>query len=193
MLKSLFSTVLLLLPTVHVLGAPLADNRTFTLTVVSTSNNTNPHIINQPVLVSPPQGIISVVVGDGFANGTTQPLKAWIYQDQIYRGCTTSPTGACIGMLSKAFGGALTGWYFDFSDDEVPKRIGAGEPLTHLFSVREDPDAPSHGPCKPKQKVLFHTGDQRFWTLCTAGVNMYQVSLENDSTEIFFFFFFFSG
>ncbi|KAF8470796.1 hypothetical protein BDZ91DRAFT_719011 [Kalaharituber pfeilii] len=169
MLKSAIS-FLFLLPSVC-----LAANRTFTLTTIS-NINTNPNIINQPVLVKPPAGIADVVVGN-FTSNEAVPLVAYIYNGDIFRPCSTSPTGACIGFLSKAYGGALTGWYFDFSDDEELKILGPAPPLSGSFDVKPDPDsAGGDVPCKGKDKLLFHDAESFTWTLCSLWEGGYEVN-----------------
>lgn len=171
----LFSFLLLLLPvTAH--PAPRETvNRTFTLTAFH-ETNTNPHANNKPVLFTPPNGFGSVVVGTNITSETV-PLEVFIYEGNIFRKCSTSPTGACIGLLTKAYAGALTGWYFHFSDSEKVINVGPPQspPLTGNFSVRDDPDAPSNGSqCAQKRKLLFHW-DSYGWTLCEDYPNAYSV------------------
>ena len=173
--KQLIS-LLLLLPAAAVAAAPPPQNggnRTFTMTVIRGMNE--PDIINQPVLVAPPEGIAAMVVGNNFTV-PTEVLKAFIYKGEIYRKCKTSPTGACVGFLTKAYGGALTGWYFQFSNNETFYNLGPGDgPIHGIFSVRPDPNAPSETPCKAAQKLLFQ-GDSTFWTMCYGGPGTYSVS-----------------
>ena len=169
---------------------PPPVNQTFTLTAIASNvSGSDPSIIDHPLLVAPPSGIASLVLGSGFTAPTT-PFEGFIYNGRIYRTCPTSPTGACLGFLTKAFGGALTGWYFDFSDNETPYNLGPGDgPIIDGFEVRADPDVAGAGSptmCKPAQQVLYW-GESRFWTFCGMGTN----GTYNVSFYLFFFFFFF--
>lgn len=154
-------------------------NRTFTLTAY---NTTNPNINQKPLLITPTSGIASVTINLPDSTTDKAPLTAFIWKRNIYRYCSTSPTGACIGMLTKAYGGALTGWYFHFSDSEEPVTLGPFPPLTGLFGLANDVEYPSPTstwPCKPKKptrvKVLAHSVGEsspdgiHFWTACDFG------------------------
>ncbi|KAF8425222.1 hypothetical protein EV426DRAFT_596788 [Tirmania nivea] len=171
--------LLLLLPAVAVAVPSGSGNRTFTMSVIGGRNE--PDIINLPVLVAPPSGIASVVVGNSFT-APTEVIKAFIYKNEIYRKCKTSPTGACVGFLTKAYGGALTGWYFQFSDNESFYNLGPGDgPIHGSFNVKPDPNAPSETSCKPAQILLFH-GDSSLWSMCSMGPGTYEVSYDDDMT-----------
>lgn len=164
----LLSVLLLFLLPATVLSAPHENvNRTFTITVYREANPI-PGINGQQLLVNPPSGVGSAVVGTNIAPGSTEPLVLFIYNGDIFRKCTTSPTGACLGFLTKVYGGALTGWSFQFSDTEQPLNLGPGDgPLRGGFAVQTDPDAPTGGSqCASKRKVLY-SGSSTFWTLCT--------------------------
>ena len=189
--KPVFSAVLLglllqllvLLPNLNLVDAapsytppppPPPVNQTFTLTAIASNvSGSDPSIVDHPLLVAPPSGIASLVLGSGFT-APTVPFEGFVYNGRIYRTCPTSPTGACLGFLTKAYGGALTGWYFDFSDTETPYNLGPGDgPIIDGFEVRADPDAAGAGSptvCKPTQQVLFWS-DSRFWTFCSMGTN----------------------
>lgn len=143
------------------------------MTVIRGQNE--PDIVNRPVLVQPPSGIASVVVGNNFT-APTEIVEAFIYKSEIYRKCKSSPTGACVGFLTKAYGGALTGWYFDFSDNESFYNLGPGDgPIHGLFEVKPDPSAPSGTPCRPPQMLLFQ-GSTSLWTMCSMGPGTYDVN-----------------
>ncbi|RPB25082.1 hypothetical protein L211DRAFT_867518 [Terfezia boudieri ATCC MYA-4762] len=169
MFKQLIPLLLLLLPAVAVAASSQYGNKTFTMTVIGGKQETD--IVNLPVLVEPPTGIASVVVGKNFTV-PTEVIEAFIYKNEIYRKCKTSPTGACVGFLTKAYGGALTGWYFHFSDTEEFHNLGPGDgPIHGSFDVKHDPNAPSG--CK--QMLLFH-GSGSFWTMCSRGPGIYDVN-----------------
>ncbi|KAF8455088.1 hypothetical protein BGX38DRAFT_1140604 [Terfezia claveryi] len=172
MFKHLISLLLLLLlPAVAVVASSQNGNKTFTMTVIG--GRQEPDIVNSPVLVEPPTGIASVVVGKNFTV-PTEVIKAFIYKKEIYRICKTSPTGACVGYLTKAYGGSLTGWYFDFSDNESFYNRGPGDgPIHGIFDVKPDPNTPSG--CKAAQMLLFH-GDNSLWTMCSRGPGIYDVN-----------------
>lgn len=141
-------------------------NQTFTLTAIASNvSGSNPSIINHPLLVAPPSGNNSLVLGSGITPAV--PFVGFVYNGRVYRTCSTSPTGHCVAFLTKAYGGALTGWYFDFSDTETPYNFGPGDgPIVDGFEVRDDLDvAPSTAVCQPTQQVLYWS-ESRFWTLC---------------------------
>ena len=177
MFKQLIPLLLLLLfPAVAVAAPSHNGNRTFTMTVIGGRNE--PDIVNLPVLVQPPSGIASMVVGNNFT-APTEVIKAFIYKGEIYRTCKTSSTGACVGFLTKAYGGALTGWYFDFSDNESFYNLGPGDgPIHGNFSVKPNPNPPCGAPCKP-QMLLFHF-ESNIWTMCSMGPGTYEVSYSDD-------------
>ncbi|KAI5803529.1 hypothetical protein DFH27DRAFT_524930 [Peziza echinospora] len=137
-------------------------NRTFTLTTVS-NQNTTPYLLYRPVYYTPPEGSGSAVVYSSNATipcNTTVPLKVYIYNGDLYRKCNTSPTGGCLGFLTKAYGGALTGWYFQFSEDEQPRNWGPGSgPIRGGFKVETDPEDAS-------RKILYNGSGSALWTLC---------------------------
>lgn len=172
MFKQLISLLLLL--AVAVAALPQNGNRTFTMTVIGGQNE--PDIVNNPVLVQPPSGVSVMVVGKNFT-APTEVLEAFIYKNEIYRKCKTSPTGACVGFLTKVNGGALTGWYFQFSNNETFYNFGPGDgPIHGIFDVKP---APSGTPCNPAQKLLFQ-GDSSLWTMCSIGPGAYGVSYDGD-------------
>jgi len=181
MLKKLIPLLpLLLLPIVAVAASSQEGNRTFTMTVIGGRNE--PDIINLPVLIQPPSGIASVVVGNNFT-APTEVTKAFIYKNEIYRTCKTSPTGACVGFLTKAYGGALTGWYFQFSDNESFYNLGPGDgPIHGSFDVKPNPNPPGGTPCKPAQMLLFQ-GNSSLWTMCSRDPGTYEVSDDEDDED----------
>lgn len=88
-------------------GQVQAQNRTFSLVAI---NPAAPEIDGKNVVRASndnPSG-----VGVGFSD--PGPLTAFLYNQQMYIKCASSPTGACIGYFQKNFGGALTGWNFQF-------------------------------------------------------------------------------
>lgn len=147
-------------------------NRTFTMV----TRSTKPQYNGLPLMVGPPSGISSLLAGTNFTKGSVEPFKGFIYNGQLFRPCKTSPTGACLAILTKEFAGALTGWMFQFSDSETPLNLGPGSgPITGTFAVIPDPDAPTTGSkCKPAPK-LFAWGESRFWTLCSTDPLNYYV------------------
>lgn len=88
-------------------GQVQAQNRTFSLVAI---NSAAPAVDNKNVVRASntnPSG-----VGIGFTN--PGHLTVFLYNQQMYMKCASSPTGVCIGYFQKNFGGALRGWNFQF-------------------------------------------------------------------------------
>lgn len=92
-------------------GQVEAQNRTFTLTTI---NPEYPEVDNKPVVRT--NNIDPSTVGVGFVDPSS--LTAFIYNQKLYRYCSSSPTGVCIGYFQKNYGGALTGLNLNFWSSE---------------------------------------------------------------------------
>lgn len=88
-------------------GQVQARNRTFSLVAI---NSAAPAVDNKNVVRASNANPSSV--GIGFTN--PGPLTVFIYNQNLYMECASSPTGVCIGYFQKNFGGVSSGWNFQF-------------------------------------------------------------------------------
>lgn len=127
----LFSQLFLYL-FIHALfpGQVQARERIFSMVAINSASTT----VNNKIIVrasnANPTGI-----GVGFAGPAL--LNVFIYNQNMYMECSTSPTGVCIGYFQKNFGGLSTGWDFRFyTSENFPTQNPIGS-YAGRFSVRK--------------------------------------------------------
>lgn len=96
---------------VLLLGHVYSQNRTFSLVSI---NPDVPALDGKDIVRESSEAF----VGIGIGLDPSVPLITFIYNQNLYINCSTSPTGACIGYYLKNLGGASTGWDFEFSNNE---------------------------------------------------------------------------
>lgn len=108
------------------------QNRTFSMVALNSASTAI--AINNKIVVrasnANPSGI-----GIGFAGPVL--LNVFIYNQKMYMGCSTSPTGVCIGYFQKNYGGLSRGWDFRFwTSEDFPNTDPIGS-YAGRFGVRD--------------------------------------------------------